>query len=115
MTAVYTAPHYTFQEARGGSGLLRLAAKYEFLRVVRAECGQKVFNSSSGQLSLRSLGSDIRCCSVLQWSVQQSVQARPCSLQPSIKTSTHIVQQFSESFNMIFLLIRLELNYKSSW
>ena len=57
MTAVYTAPHYTFQEARGGSGLLRLAAKYEFLRVVRAECGQKVFNSSSGQLSLRSLGS----------------------------------------------------------
>ena len=57
MTAVYTAPHYTFQEARGGSGLLRLAAKYEFLRVVRAECGQKVFNSSSGQRSLRSLGS----------------------------------------------------------
>ena len=55
MTAVYTAPHYTFQEARGGSGLLRLAAKYEFLRVVRAECGQRVFNSSSGQLSLRSL------------------------------------------------------------
>ena len=92
MTAVYTAPHYTFQEARGGSGLLRLAAKYEFLRVVRAECGQKVFNSSSGQLSLRNLGSDIRCCSVLQWSVQQSVQARPCSLQPSIITSTHIVQ-----------------------
>ena len=112
MTAVYTAPHYTFQEARGGSGLLRLAAKYEFLRVVRAECGQKVFNSSSGQ---RSLGSDIRCCSVLQWSVQQSVQARPSSLQPSIKTSTRIVQLFSDSFNMIFLLIRLELNYKSSW
>ena len=112
MTAVYTAPHYTFQEARGGSGLLRLAAKYEFLRVVRAECGQKVFNTSSGQLSL---GSDIRCCSVLQWSVQQSVQARPSSLQPSIITSTHIVQQFSESFNMIFLVIRLELNYKSSW
>ena len=55
MTAVYTAPHYTFQEARGGSGLLRLAAKYEFLRVVRAECGQKVFNSSSGQLSLGSV------------------------------------------------------------
>ena len=62
MTAVYTAPHYTFQEARG-SGLLRLAAKYEFLRVVRAECGQRVYNTSSGERSLRSLCSDIRCCS----------------------------------------------------
>ena len=91
MTAVYTAPHYTFQEARG-SGLLRLAAKYEFLRVVRAECGQRVFNTSSGERSLRSLGSNIRCCSVLQWGVQQSVQTRPCSLQPSIITSTRIVQ-----------------------
>ena len=91
MTAVYTAPHYTFQEARG-SGLLRLAAKYEFLRVVRAECGQRVYNTSSGERSLRSLGSNIRCCSVLQWGVQQSVQARPCSLQPSIITSTRIVQ-----------------------
>ena len=65
MTAVYTAPHYTFQEARGGSGLLRLAAKYEFLRVVRAECGQRVFNSSSGQLSLRSLWSLSRSPGVL--------------------------------------------------
>ena len=94
MTAVYTAPHYTFQEARG-SGLLRLAAKYEFLRVVRAECGQRVYNTSSGERSLRSLrslGSGIRCCSVLQWGVQQSVQGRPCSLQPSIITSTRIVQ-----------------------
>ena len=75
MTAVYTAPHYTFQEARGGSGLLRLAAKYEFLRVVRAECGQKVFNSSSGQLSLRSLRYQMLQC--------YAVECAGAALQPA--------------------------------
>ena len=92
MTAVYTAPHYTFQEARGGSGLLRLAAKYEFLRVVRAECGQKVFNSSSGQLSLRSLGYQMLQCSAVECAAERAGAAlQPAALHQNQHTHCSIV------------------------
>ena len=95
MTAVYTAPHYTFQEARG-SGLLRLAAKYEFLRVVRAECGQRVYNTSSGERSLRSLrslGSDMMLqCSAVGCAAERAGAAlQPAALHHNQHTHCSIV------------------------
>ena len=46
---VYNSPNYNFQEA---NNLLKISAKYEFLKTTKLSCGKQLFNTSSGKFVL---------------------------------------------------------------